>query len=212
MVHKAILKANAPMLFGICEKQDKDSTVCIADTRPKVFRAVLRYAYGGVIPRKPHTLGKELIEAANKYNVTGLKVAVELGIVQKQLMTVDNVSEWLIFAEAKTCPLLKEHATSYILARASDVMKSEHSKELKESPELMEHLFKSQINNDDCFSEYEKMSVSELRDKLIDYGEDIDGSKEMLIERLKFEEDFGDEEDYDYEEEDSDEEDSDEEA
>ena len=131
-------------------------------------------------------MGRELIEAANRYGVVGLKLAVETALVETNIITMDNVVDWIVFADAKTCPLLKEHATNYFSVMAKDIIKSETWKKLKESPDLMEEMIFAMSNTpeNDCFDQTSKMSVDELRKELNEMGLDVDGSKEMLVSRL----------------------------
>jgi len=133
--------------------------------------------------------GKSIIDAANRYGVVGLKLAVETILVESLLITKSNVSDWLLFADAKMCPLLKEQAVSYFVARAGDLLKEESSKKLKESPKLMEELMleiSNSATNDTRFSNTGRnMSVNELRKKLDEKGLDVDGSKEIMLSRLE---------------------------
>ncbi|KAL7539388.1 hypothetical protein ACHAXR_009239 [Thalassiosira sp. AJA248-18] len=94
-----------------------------------------------------------------------------------------NVVDWILFADAKTCALLKEHAKCYFAARVNDVLAQEESKKLEESPRLWREIMVD-ISRDpsDCFGD--NLSVDELRGKLDQMGLDVDGSKEMLVNRL----------------------------
>ena len=198
--HKLILKMNAPILHSFCPKRG-DAPVSIKDTTPQVFRIVLRYIYGGGASEAIDTLnsynedndenardklGKEIIEAANRYGIVGLKLAVETALVKRCVVDMENAVDWILFADAKTCPLLKEHATNYFSVMAKDIIKSETWKKLKESPDLMEEMIfvMSNTPENDCFDQTSKMSVDELRKALNEKGLDVDGSKEMLVSRL----------------------------
>ena len=57
--------------------------------------------------------------------------------------------------------------------------KSEHSKELRESGELLAQIMLLMDNQDD------EMTVTELRKELDKRELDVDGSKAALVERLK---------------------------
>ena len=104
------------------------------------------------------------------------------------MLNDDNFSEWLLFADAKNCPLLKEQATNYFVSRAADLMNSECTLELRESPRLMEEMMMamSSSGDDPRFSNTGvNMTVNELRKKLDKKGMDVDGSKEVLIGRYQ---------------------------
>ena len=84
---------------------------CIRDdTNPRVFRHVLRYIYGGSAPSNEEMveLGKDIIDACDQFDVVGLKISAETALVQKGVISVNNVADWIHYADAKTCPLLKE--------------------------------------------------------------------------------------------------------
>ena len=200
--HKLILQINAPILHNFCARHGEGMPLAIKDTTPEVFRLMLRYIYGadasetigllnvgrinpvGAAERRTK-LGKDIIEAANRYGIIGLKLAVETALVERCVITIDNVVDWILFADAKTCPLLKEYATNYFVAHATDVLNSDSSKKLKESPQLLsELLLASNSPKNDCFEQTRRMSVDQLRKALNEKGLDVDGSKEMLVSRL----------------------------
>ena len=131
--------------------------------------------------------GKEIIDAANKYGISGLKLAVETVLVESLVITKGNVADWLIFADAKICPLLKEQAVAYFVSRPEDILNSDSSKQLKESPKLLTELMLevSKSSNGDRFVDSKYQLVDELRRQLHEKGLDTDGSKEMLVSRLQ---------------------------
>lgn len=199
--HKFILDLNAPLLFNFCEGHDDEGSNKNSNTKPipindikiGIFRIILRYVYGGDVPPDSinNDTGSDLIEAANRLDVPGLKLAVEMTLVKSLTLTRASVADWLMFADAKDCPLLKEYVTSYIVARATDFMfmNSEWTKKLSDAPRLMHELMlemSMRLNNDSRFdSTGRSMSVSELRTKLHEKGLDVDGSKTTLISRLQ---------------------------
>mmetsp|Transcript_931 Transcript_931/g.2003 ORF Transcript_931/g.2003 Transcript_931/m.2003 type:complete len:395 (+) Transcript_931:38-1222(+) len=200
--HKFILDLNAPLLFDFCKghneeedgnKNSNTEPIPIDDIKLGIFRIILRYVYGGDVPPDSinNDTGSDLIMAANRLDVPGLKLAVEMTLVKSLTLTRASVADWLMFADARDCPLLKEYVTSYIVARATDFMfmNSEWTKKLSESPWLMHELMleiSMRLNNDSRFdSTGRNMSVSELRTKLHEKGLDVDGSKTTLISRLQ---------------------------
>lgn len=147
--HKFILKVNAPMLFRFCDGRNGGSHVSIMDVTPEVFNIVMRYIYGGDAPEENviKKLGKEIIEAATRYGVVCLKVTVETSLVDQRIITKENAVDWLLFADAKTCPLLKEYATAYFSGRIGDMLAHESFKKLEASPRLLKELMVD-ISND----------------------------------------------------------------
>ena len=81
--------------------------------------------------------GRSIIEAADRFGIIPLKMAVESGLVRNLVINRYNVTEYLIFAESKTCSFLKEAAMSFFVARATDLLNSETREKLSESPDLL---------------------------------------------------------------------------
>lgn len=187
--HKLILKANAPLLANCCGPDSSPSNpICINGVKSITFHWILLYIYGGKIPSDSPVMdlyAKDLINACDKYDLVGLKHAAESYLVRTCVINIDNVVEWMQFADAKTCPLLKEYAMSYFLARGRDVLKTESYKNLRESPRLMEEIMLATMDVDERYQGTDgMMSVDELRAKLSSLGMDVDGSKEILLNRL----------------------------
>ncbi|KAL7457998.1 hypothetical protein ACHAWC_009886 [Mediolabrus comicus] len=150
--HKLILKANAPLLANCCGSDSSPSKpICINGVKPITFRWILLYIYAGKIPSDIPVMdlyAKDLINACDKYDLVGLKHAAESYLVRTCVINIDNVVEWMQFADAKTCPLLKEYAMSYFVARGRDVLKTESYKNLRESPRLMEEIMLATMDVD----------------------------------------------------------------
>mmetsp|Transcript_11454 Transcript_11454/g.25142 ORF Transcript_11454/g.25142 Transcript_11454/m.25142 type:complete len:373 (+) Transcript_11454:297-1415(+) len=191
-VHKVILRTNASDLFNFCGDNDDGCPISINDINPNIFLIILRYVYGEEVPDTStimaSTNSKDIIAAANRFGVIGLKLAAETALVESSVVTTENVADWLIFADSKTCPLLKEQAIAFIVSRSEDVLNSESSKHLKESPKLLTELvleISKSANIATPFDVGRNVSVNDLRGQLHDEGLDVDGSKEMLIARLQ---------------------------
>ena len=195
--HKLILKANAPILFDFCKGCKEGEMVKIDNISPAIFKIIIRYAYGAEIPGKEtimiggyDNIGKDIIDAADRFGIVSLKLAVETILVENLVLCKENVAEWIVFAESKTCPLIKEAAIAFFIARSKDLLHSESTREVfKDSPELMAELMEEMSNRMDTDTRFDgregSMSVIELRKKLGEEGLDLDGSKEILVTRLE---------------------------
>jgi len=188
--HKLILKTNAPLLYEFCKGDKEGEKIQIKNVTPDVFRIVLRYVYAGELPDRKNSFdnGRGIIEAADRLGIIPLKMAVESGMVRNLHINRYNVTEYLIFAESKTCSFLKEAAISYFVARATDLLNSKAWEKLGESPSLLAEIMKEmskRVDTDTRFGEYSNLSVNELRKRLADEELDIDGSKESLVSRLQ---------------------------
>ena len=177
-VHSLILGNNAPGIASFC---DPKKTTVIKDTTPAVFKIILEYVYSGFDPTLDETMlyAKELIDGANKYELVDLKMAVENMLVQECIINKENVADYIVFADAQCCALLKEYAISYFALHAKEILKSEHSKNLRESSQLLSEIIIGMSEDRDADT------VTKLRKQLGKRNLDVDGTKDTLIARLE---------------------------
>jgi hypothetical protein len=187
--HKFILAVNAPILADLCKDCTKDTPLPITRCDAEVFRRVLRYIYGEDAPDNEQeilSIGFDIIDAANYFGIVQLKLSIESSLVKVLSFTPENVTKYILFADAMTCPLLKERAVSYFVSRAKDIMKHESSAGLYESGDLMHELMLAILDADQPFDTgYMAMPVEVIREKLSVYSLDLDGTKEVLAARLE---------------------------
>eukprot|EP00956_Cyclotella_meneghiniana_P016812 scaffold26860_cov62-Cyclotella_meneghiniana.AAC.7 len=183
-VHSQVLRSNAPILANHLPKPTKKSSMTIQGVREAVFQLMLAFVYAEQYPSDKEMLehGKELIDAANKYELVDLKMAVEHVLVRERILTTENVSDYILFADAQSCPLLKEYAIAFLRLNAKEVIESEHSKCLKESGELLAEIMVLFAGGNEG---EETLTVNELRKELGKRDLDVDGSKEALVARLE---------------------------
>ena len=133
---------------------------------------------------------KELIDAANFYGVVSLKLEAEATYVQSTTITMDNVVDCLLYADAKNCALLKEAAMDFLVKNGGeaaerlsfDDIPSYMMKDLLTAV----HMGKTKkATSRDSGSDYSAMRVSDLRRALNKKGLDVDGSRETMIALLK---------------------------
>jgi hypothetical protein len=190
--HKFILAVNAPILADLCKDCTKDTPLPITRCDAEVFRRVLRYIYGEDAPENEQeilSIGFDIIDAANYFGIVQLKLSIESSLVKVTSFNPENVTKYILFADAMTCPLLKERAVSYFVSRAKDIMKDESSARLCESPDLMQELMLAILDDDDMDRRFDTgymaMPVEVIREKLSVYSLDLDGTKEVLASRLE---------------------------
>ena len=179
-VHSAIIDAQAPLLGNHCGS-------VIDDITPRIFHILLEHIYSGREPTdlQMKNFGKELIDAANKYELVELKLLVENFMVRERIMTKKNVVDYILFADAQCCPLLKEYAISYFLMHRRELLKSNESKCLKESGELLSEIILLMNHGDEGDDSKCSMTVNELRKELGKRKLDVDGSRDALVSRLE---------------------------
>ena len=168
--HKLVLRVcvNESILATLCEDCDESSPAPISDVDPRVFRHMLCHVYGGYISASEwKDCSKDLIEAADKYGLSNLKIEAEGWYVNHLIFTAGDAVEALTYATDKNCFLLKEAAINFIVANASDVLATLLMKRTDEGEDLNQH------------------SINYLRAELDLLEKGIDGSRDLLIARLK---------------------------
>ncbi|KAL7541553.1 hypothetical protein ACHAWF_006967 [Thalassiosira exigua] len=162
-------------------------SVPIADVKPDIFWHMLYYVYGGKVSHddlKSHA--KEIIDAADKYGVVGLKLEAVVSYVKSTKISLDNVIEVLQYADSKNCALLKELAVDFILENRVEVLEELSLTDIPEG--LFAELLAATARRNPIEGSEEKLStmrVCELRKRLHDKELDFDGSRESLVAKLK---------------------------
>jgi len=140
--HKAILAARSPVfcaMFVHDTMEHKESCVEIKDLRPEVVNGMLRYIYTGHMSQLK-TMAEELLVAADKYAIAGLKLQCE--DVLGSNLTVQNACSTLILADTHSCENLKTRAVKFITARAEEVLKTDSWEDLVQNyPALVTEVF-----------------------------------------------------------------------
>ena len=205
--HQTILRTSAQLLAEFCEGFDGKTAIEITNMRPDVFRYLLRYVYGAILPPVPSE-GKEnvgdgkkwletllgLLDAADRFGITTLKLLVESRLV-KTALTKENAAEMILYADCKKCALLKEAAMALFRDHAEDIMESPSYLKIKESPVILHQLLAEALvkknrsaRKRQRFDDEENsndLSVHSLRRKLFERGLEVDGPKELLVSRLQ---------------------------
>ena len=163
----------------------------IDNVSPDIFRLLLSYMYGMTISNdnmKSHA--KEIIDVADRFGVTSLKLEAEAYFVKTTTFTMENVMELLLYAESKNYALLKEAAMDYIVENKADIIKKLSFTDAPGSflNDVLVACVMSE-NEDgtvgDIESQLASMRVSQLRKKAHEMGLGVDGSRGMLIAAIK---------------------------
>eukprot|EP00571_Detonula_confervacea_P010412 CAMPEP_0172303502 /NCGR_PEP_ID=MMETSP1058-20130122/5034_1 /TAXON_ID=83371 /ORGANISM="Detonula confervacea, Strain CCMP 353" /LENGTH=400 /DNA_ID=CAMNT_0013014343 /DNA_START=117 /DNA_END=1319 /DNA_ORIENTATION=- len=188
--HHLILQDCAPDLAELCKLVKKPSSVPIADVNPDIFRHMLYYIYGGkVSDEELKANAKDIIDAADKYGVVNLKLEAEACYAKSITLTVDNMLDNLLYADAKNCALLKEVVMDFIVENGRDILGKVSFEDVPGSmmTDLLTAMTRKTKKDDDSSDgcDYDTMRVSALRKKLDEKGLNIDGSRETMIALLK---------------------------
>ena len=197
--HKNILSRRAETLFELSKDYNNDDNcevvIPISDMRGEIFQKLLEYVYTVKTPEvEDVTAAIEILLAANRFDCTQLKLYIESIIVDK-FLTPTIAAKMLILGDSYSCALLKEAAMKLYASDPSAVRESEGWSELKESTclldELLEYVGKelmSYKNDNDATTTtttVDNLDVTSLREQLQESKLEVDGSRSMLIERLK---------------------------
>mmetsp|Transcript_924 Transcript_924/g.1601 ORF Transcript_924/g.1601 Transcript_924/m.1601 type:complete len:381 (+) Transcript_924:291-1433(+) len=187
--HRLILEDYAPMLARLSGSGQDLSPILITDVKPNVFHHMLYYAYGGKVAYEDlKANAKDILTAADKYEVVSLKLEAEAILVASTTITINNVMELILYANDKNSALLKEAVIDFIVENGVEVIEKlsfEH---------FPGHLVKDvliAVNRGKGKDEagggngFRTMRVSDLRKQLYEKGLNFDGSRETMIAMLK---------------------------
>lgn len=136
--HLNILKAMAPDFVRTLnlEEHDKSTSIPIGDVEPDIFRSMMKYIYGDASAFKVSECGRAVIDAADKYGVDNLKLYAEKCYVDSIDLNADNVADMLLYADGKSCNMLKKAAMDFAVANMDDVLQSTSFSSLYQSESI----------------------------------------------------------------------------
>ncbi len=188
--HKILLSLRCKKLYEISQECDDNSPIPIGFTRAEVFKNILDFVYTVKTPVIPNeAFAMELLVAADRFDCSHLKLYVESILVDK-FLEVENTADFFIFADSHSCALLKEAATKIFVHNVKQVKQSKGWCQIRESSRLLEELLDSLASSKStveeyCNDEYDWLDVTTLRKQLGLAKLEQDGSREVLVHRLK---------------------------
>ena len=186
--HRNILHTSSALLGELCKSGA--NVLSITHVTPDIFRHLLYYLYGGKIADEElKSNAKDVIDAADKYGIVGLKLEAEAAFVTSTTITFENAIDNLLYADATNCALIKEAVMDFIAENRKEATKKLAFNNVP--GHVIPDLLTAMNRNDDKGStstdanDFSMMRVSSLRKMLHEKGLDIDGSREMMIARLE---------------------------
>tara|TARA_B110001452_G_C15229632_1_gene426017 strand:- start:435 stop:1742 length:1308 start_codon:yes stop_codon:yes gene_type:complete len=192
-----------------------DEDIVFQDIDAVAFQAMLAFIYTNKLPEvksdddedsvekdeedAAELMAKSIVTVADRFGCTPLKLYVESFIVD-DILRPSNTSRLLLVADSHSCALLKEACmNAYIADPASVQQQSEEDwNRLKESNDLLVELLdyglypgrrKKYIpvldHGDGTIIDADSYDVTSLRERLVKYHLDTDGSHKMLLQRWK---------------------------
>jgi hypothetical protein len=87
---------------------DADLPIQLSNAPPDIFNHLLCYMYGGKIEDNKMKLhAKQIIDAADAYDIFNLKLDSEVPFVAATTFTMENVLDLLVYAKSMNTALLK---------------------------------------------------------------------------------------------------------
>ena len=130
--HKAVLASQSPVFRRMLEsdmKEQRTNVIEISDVDQAVISDMLAYIYTGSVPNLD-TLTRELLNVANKYELSGLFTMCERELKSK--ISLENVIELLQLADLLDSSYLKKACLSYISINPNGVHGSQEWKQNSE--------------------------------------------------------------------------------
>jgi hypothetical protein len=115
-----------------------------------------------------------------------MKLSAEYALIKADI-DVTNAAALLVFADAHSCALLREADVDIFRVQPILIMASAGWSKVAESVDLLQELMKILASNKEAAcsdSVVNPTRVSDLRQKLDEKGLDVDGTHQMLIDRV----------------------------
>ena len=139
--HKLILAGRSPVfkaMFRSNMAESLGSKVTVEDLSETVMENVLRYIYTGRVAALEDQAG-ELLVAADKYDLGGLKASCEDAIART--LNADNAVDLLLLADGYNANQLKQHAMYYLSGRKIGIcQRPENIEKLTRHPKILTEL------------------------------------------------------------------------
>lgn len=178
--HKVILALRCKKLYEIAKDYGENVTIPVDDIKEEVFKAILEFTYTVRLPSMTNKdNAKEVLVAADLYECIPLKLYVESVIVDK-FVTPENTAEFFLFADSYSCALLRETAIKRFTKDPHTVRKATEWSAIKESKQLILELLEALTGEQD-----HENDIATLRESCEKENLNVDGSRQVLIERLK---------------------------
>jgi hypothetical protein len=150
-VHKAILASQSPVfrkMFEVDMEEKRSGVLTITDLSPAVVSDLVAYFYTGTAPNI-HTLTRDLLNAAKKYELSRLHTMCENEL--KKRVCVANVVEMIFLADLYEALSLKQECLKFIHLNLNSVKKTRQWEDLKQDGTLLMEIF--EYNFDGQFEE-----------------------------------------------------------
>ena len=186
--HRMILEKGAPLLAELSLSDTLPSLIVLSNVSPGAFEELLRYVYGFELRVRDLSHAKEMLEIADKYGVSNLKLQAEAYYVAFIQLNVDNLMENIHLASALNCAVLNEVTMEYISHNLAAVVEKTS---LTQFPgclckDMLVAIIR-RLNTGRYFnfrSKTNTTTIGDLRRQAHANELEVDGSRDMLISAL----------------------------
>ena len=190
--HRFILAAHDSHLGGLSDDDSSGTTeIHLTGEDPRLFEIIIRFLYTESLPEDfdDQADAISVLKLADKHGFADLKMLMEARISEsKDIITEESAVEILIVAESHNCALLKEAAMKVVVDEMPHIIGKNGWDDLLQWPDLANEVFNTQAKRsrpDENADDLDRLGVSALRSRAADAGLEVDGSREVLIKRLK---------------------------
>ena len=122
-------------MFQSGMKESEGAPIVVSDASAASIKCMLQYIYGGVLPDGSSPDLVDLFIVADKYGLEQLKDSC--GDLLNRILSLANVCEMLVLADAHGGPSLKEGCLRFIKGNIKEVMRSEDWKKIRKNADLL---------------------------------------------------------------------------
>ena len=174
--HKVVLKSCAKdsTLAVLCKNYSAFNPIRVTHVKPQIFRKMLYLVYGGTLSTSDWKVySKDLVDVANRFGVTNVKLIAKTFYAENIEITVNNVAELLLYSINKDCFILKEKVMKFIKLNTQEVIESDSFEAIFESRAVTKEILSMIVQKGTVQEEdFAELSIRKLRLKaseLIDH-------------------------------------------
>lgn len=185
--HKWMISLNCPTLHSMVESS-VTGQIQLENVNGRLFALMIRFMYFNKLPNEEFSVGGDgldLLKLANRFDYSDFKLTLEAKLVEADVVSVDNAAEILLLADSHSCALLKELSMKLVVENFAHVAKTKGWTALQDSSSLLTEVLRGMSGISESNGKGGNKSVSEMRKRLAGKGLDVDGTREMLVKRLK---------------------------
>lgn len=152
--HKCILSKRSSVFSALLSsdmKERQDNVIVVSDISPDAMTEVLRFIYTGKVENLEN-LKKELIYAAEKYDLSSLKVLCE-SAYQRNINT-NNIVEILEIVTSFNCKKLRDTAFNFVIEQPEITKSVEFIKLTDSNPQLLRDILTVSLKKCEFTSNY----------------------------------------------------------